>query len=152
MRTALAPFLRITLLAAIVSLAGCDRRDTTRSVSSADAVQASARAQTHTTPSLTGTWVARDVPTKLGAVKIELTLRENGGAKVVAWSQGPLVAELRNKEGEYHVAGQTLECQLLKTGSCQYQFDDAGHLLLQMPEGRTVQFERPDTASVPVVQ
>jgi len=152
MRTALAPFLRITLLAAIVSLAGCDRRDTTRSVSSADAVQASARAQTPTTPSLTGTWVARDVPTKLGAVKIELTLRENGGAKVVAWSQGPLVAELRNKEGEYHVARQTLEFQLLKTGSCQYQFDDAGHLLLQMPEGRTVQFERPDTASAPVVQ
>ena len=41
---------------------------------------------------------------------------------------------------------------LADLGVSSHQFDDAGHLLLQMPEGRTVQFERPDTASAPVVQ
>ena len=91
---------------------------------------------------LLGTWVANDVDTSLGDVKVKLTFREEGGMKLAAWSDLPLVGQVREKRGSYTVDGNTISSQAIRGGTTvKYRFD-AGQLLIEYEDGKTVRFQR----------
>jgi len=73
---------------------------------------------------LYGTWLARDVDTKMGEVKIELTFREEGPMKLAAWSDIPFVGQVRDKTAPYDVQGNVISSDAIRGGtSVEYSFD-----------------------------
>lgn len=91
---------------------------------------------------LLGTWVARDVDTKLGEVKVKLTFRDSGGMKLAAWSDIPFVGQVRDKQGPYTVDGNTISSDAIRGGTTvQYRFD-SGKLIIEYKDGKTFTFTR----------
>lgn len=102
---------------------------------------ASARQTESDLQRLHGAWVAHDVDTKLGDVKIKLVFHDEGPVKILAWSDLPLVGQVRNKSAPYAVHDHTISSEALRGGtSVKYWFDDQGHLIIQYNDGKTVQF------------
>ena len=66
---------------------------------------------------LYGTWVARDVDTKMGEVKIKLTFREDGPMKLAAWSDIPFVGQVRDKTAPYEVNGNVISSEAIRGGT-----------------------------------
>jgi hypothetical protein len=91
---------------------------------------------------LYGTWVANDVDTKLGDVKVQVTFKEQGPVKILAWSDLPLVGQVRDKQAPYEVHGNTISSDALRGGtSVKYHFD-GDDLIIQYNDGKTVRFNR----------
>ena len=91
---------------------------------------------------LYGTWLARDVDTKLGEVKIKLTFREEGPMKLAAWSDIPFVGQVRDKTAPYDVQGNVISSDAIRGGtSVEYSFD-GDDLIIKYKEGKTVRFTR----------
>jgi hypothetical protein len=91
---------------------------------------------------LYGTWLARDVDTKMGEVNIELTFREEGPMKPAAWSDIPIVGQVRDKTAPYDVQGNVISSDAIRGGtSVEYSFDGDG-LIIRYREGKTVRFKR----------
>lgn len=91
---------------------------------------------------LHGTWVAQDVDSKLGEVKIQLTFKEEGPVRILAWSELPFVGQVRNKQGPYEVHGNTISSDAIRGGtSVNYRFD-GGDLIIEYKDGKTVRFNR----------
>jgi len=91
---------------------------------------------------LHGTWIARDVDTKMGEVKIKLTFREEGPMKLAAWSDIPFVGQVRDKTAEYEVNGNVISSKAIRGGtSVEYSFD-GDDLIIKYKEGKTVRFKR----------
>ena len=91
---------------------------------------------------LYGTWVARDVDTKMGEVKIQLTFKQEGPVKILAWSDLPFVGQVRNKRAAYEVHGNTISSDAIRGGtSVKYRFD-GGDLIIEYQDGKTVRFKR----------
>ena len=91
---------------------------------------------------LYGTWVARDVDTKMGDVMVKLTFREDGPVKLAAWSDIPFVGQVRDKTAGYEVRGNVISSEAIRGGtSVEYSFhgDD---LIIRYKEGKTVRFKR----------
>lgn len=98
--------------------------------------------ETPTHEKLYGTWVARDVDSKLGEVKVRLTFRREGPVKIVAWSDIPFVGKVRDKTAPYEVHGNTISSGALRGGtSVQFRFD-GGDLIIEYKDGKTVRFKR----------
>ena len=105
---------------------------------------ATTRATGHQTleDKLYGTWVARDVDTKLGEVKIKLTFREEGPMKLAAWSDIPFVGQVRDKTAQYEVHGNVISSEAIRGGtSVEYSFEH-DDLIIRYKEGKTVRFKR----------
>jgi hypothetical protein len=91
---------------------------------------------------LYGTWLARDVDTKMGEVKIKLTFREEGPMKLAAWSDIPFVGQVRDKTAPYDVQGNVISSDAIRGGtSVEYSFD-GDDLIIKYKEGKTVRFKR----------
>lgn len=92
---------------------------------------------------LLGTWVAKNVDTSMGAVDIELTFREDGPVRILAWSDLPLVGQVRNKEAPYEVRDHTIQSDAIRGGtSVEYRFNEQGQLVIEYKDGKTVTFDR----------
>ena len=91
---------------------------------------------------LYGTWLARDVDTKMGEVKIKLTFRKDGPIKLAAWSDIPFVGQVRDKTAPYDVQGNVISSDAIRGGtSVEYSFAGAD-LIIKYKEGKTVRFKR----------
>ena len=91
---------------------------------------------------LYGTWVARDVDTKMGEVKIKLTFRKEGPMKLAAWSDIPFVGQVRDKTAEYEVHGNVISSEAIRGGtSVKYSFE-GDDLIIRYKEGKSVRFKR----------
>ena len=91
---------------------------------------------------LYGTWVARDVDTKMGEVMVKLTFREDGPMKLAAWSDIPFVGQVRDKTAGYEVRGNVISSEAIRGGtSVEYSFDE-DDLIIRYKEGKTVRFKR----------
>ncbi len=91
---------------------------------------------------LYGTWLARDVDTKMGEVKIKLTFREEGPMKLAAWSDIPFVGQVRDKTAPYEVHGNVMSSDAIRGGtSVEYSFE-GDDLIIKYKEGKTVRFHR----------
>ena len=160
---------RPVLLAWVVAamLAGCDRGSSpTRTAPNASPPKAQAPAgASHATTTSTsndspapdragekddadpheklyGTWVSKDVPTSAGDVKIQVTFRQEGPVRIVAWSELPFVGKVRETKGPYEVHGNTISSSAIRGGtSVQYWFDQ-GELIIKYSDGKTVRLHR----------
>ena len=91
---------------------------------------------------LYGTWVARDVDASMGEVKIRLTFHKKGPVEILAWSDLPLVGQVRNKEAAYEIHGNTISSDALRGGtSVNYRFDGVD-LIIEYKDGKSVRFTR----------
>ena len=90
-----------------------------------------------------GTWVAEDVDSKVGEVKIRLVFREEGPVKIVAWSELPLVGKVRDKKAPYEVHGNKITSQAIRGGTTVKYWFDGGQLVIEYEDGKTVRFHRP---------
>ena len=91
---------------------------------------------------LYGTWVARNVDAKMGEVKIQLTFKEDGPVKILAWSDLPFVGQVRDKKAPYEVHGNTISSDAIRGGtSVKYHFD-GDDLIIEYGDGKTVLFKR----------
>lgn len=101
-----------------------------------------ATAESEVPDALLGTWVAKDVDSKLGEVKIKLVFREEGRVKILAWSDLPLVGKVRDKSGPYEVHGNRITSEAIRGGTTvKYRFD-GGDLIIEYEDGKTVRFQR----------
>ena len=91
---------------------------------------------------LYGTWVANDVDAKIGEVKIKLTFREEGTMKIAAWSELPLVGQVRDLKGPYEVQGDTISSKAIRGGTAAKYWFEGEQLVLQFEDGKTVRFQR----------
>ena len=91
---------------------------------------------------LYGTWVAKDVDTKMGEVMIKLTFREEGPMKLAAWSDIPFVGQVRDKTAPYEVQGNVISSDAIRGGtSVDYSFS-GDDLIIEYKEGKKVRFKR----------
>jgi hypothetical protein len=90
---------------------------------------------------LAGDWVASDVSSAIGPLKVEMVLRRNGSCHVNLWTDGPVVAQLRDKEGAYELKGDRICSELLNRGSCRYWFEGR-KLMVEYKTGTILGFER----------
>jgi hypothetical protein len=90
---------------------------------------------------LAGDWVAKDVGSAIGPLKIEMILRKNGSCHVKLWTSGMVAAQIRDKEGAYELQGDRICSEILKRGSCKYWFEGQ-KLMLEYKAGTIVGFER----------
>lgn len=83
----------------------------------------------------------------MGDVKVKLTFREDGPVRILAWSELPLVGQVRNKQAPYEIHGNTISSQALRGGtSVKYRFD-GDVLVIEYQDGKTVRFTRaPDSS------
>lgn len=119
-------------------------QDTARRASAPATTRATGRATGEQTleERLYGTWVARDVDTKMGEVKIKLTFREDGPMKLAAWSDIPFVGQVRDKTAQYEVNGNVISSEAIRGGtSVEYSFEQ-DDLIIKYKEGKTVRFKR----------
>lgn len=92
---------------------------------------------------LFGTWVAHDVATSAGPVKVQVTFRQEGPVRIIAWSELPLIGQVRETKGPYEVNGHTITSEAIRGGtSVQYWFQDDGQLVIKYADGKTVAFHR----------
>ncbi len=93
---------------------------------------------------LAGDWVAKDVSSAIGPLKVEMVIRKNGSCHVNLWTCGFVNAQIRDKEGAYELKGDRICSEILKRGSCKYWF--AGdRLMIEYKQGSIVGFERANT-------
>ena len=91
---------------------------------------------------LYGTWVAKDVEAKVGEVTIKLSFREEGGMKLVAWSELFFVGKVKGMKGPYKVRGDTISSKAIRGGTkAKFWFEDE-QLVLQFKDGTIVRFRR----------
>ena len=102
----------------------------------------SAAAQQPSEERLYGTWVARDVDTKMGEVKIKLTFREDGPMKLAAWSDIPFVGKVRDKTAQYEVHGNVISSEAIRGGTSVEYWFERDDLIIKYKEGKTVRFKR----------
>ena len=57
---------------------------------------------------LYGTWIAHDVDTEMGEVKIKLTFRRVGTLRLLAWSDIPFAGKVRDLKAPYEVHRDTI--------------------------------------------
>ncbi len=91
---------------------------------------------------LYGKWVAKDVEAKVGEVTIKLSFREEGGMKLVAWSELFFVGKVKEMQGPYKVRGNTISSKAIRGGTkAKFWFED-GKLVLEFEDGKIVRFRR----------
>lgn len=91
---------------------------------------------------LMGTWVAQDVDVSLGEVKVKLTFRREGSLKIAAWSDIPLVGQVRDKTKPFEVNGNTITSEALRGGTtAEFWFED-DHLMIQLADGKIIEFQQ----------
>jgi hypothetical protein len=92
---------------------------------------------------LHGVWVADNVPSKIGPVRIRLTFREDGPVKIMAWSELPFVGQVRDKTAPYEATDSTIHSEALEGGTTvDYWFNPDGRLIIEYRDGKTVAFSR----------
>ncbi|HVX83204.1 MAG TPA: hypothetical protein VH253_00150 [Phycisphaerae bacterium] len=91
---------------------------------------------------LSGTWVANDVDAKMGQVKVQVTFKKQGSLHLIAWSDIPLVGQVRNKSGPYEVKGDVISSQAIRGGTSVKYWFDGGDLVIQYAAGKQVRFHR----------
>jgi hypothetical protein len=91
---------------------------------------------------LYGTWIAKDVDTKLGEVKIRLTFLRRKKAALMAWSDIPFVGQVRDLKGAFSVVGDTISSEAIRDGKkADFSFEN-DQLVLRFKSGRVVRFDR----------
>lgn len=91
---------------------------------------------------LLGTWTAQDVDADLGQVDIKLTFRQEGNLRLLAWSDIPLVGQVKNKSAPYQVKGNVISSEAIRGGtSVEFRFNDVGQLVIEYTDGKTVVFK-----------
>jgi hypothetical protein len=91
---------------------------------------------------LLGTWVAQDVDTSMGEVRIRLTFRQQGRMKLAAWSDIPFVGQVRDKTAPYEVTDSTISSDAIRGGTTVEYWFEGGDLIIRYKEGKTVRFTR----------
>jgi hypothetical protein len=92
---------------------------------------------------LYGTWIANDVDTEMGEVKIKLTFRSVGTVRLLAWSDIPFVGKVKDLKGPYEVHRNMISSKAIRGGTkVKYSFEGE-QLLLQFEDGKVVHF-RPE--------
>ena len=92
---------------------------------------------------LFGTWVARDVDAAMGEVKIKLVFRRKGPMSLMAWSDLPLVGQVRDKEAPFEATANTIHSDAIRGGTTvNYHINDQGQLVIEYRDGKTVTFSR----------
>jgi hypothetical protein len=92
---------------------------------------------------LFGTWVARDVDAAMGEVKIKLVFRREGPMSLMAWSDIPLVGQVRDKEAPFEATANTIHSDAIRGGTTvNYHINDQGQLIIEYRDGKTVTFSR----------
>jgi len=92
---------------------------------------------------LMGTWIAKDVDSKIGEVKIKLTFRKEGRMKLAAWSDIPLVGQVRDKAAPYEVHGDVISSEAIRGGTSVTYWFDGEQLVIRYEDGKTIAFNRP---------
>lgn len=91
---------------------------------------------------LYGTWIANDVDTAMGEVKIKLTFRRVGTLRLLAWSDIPFVGKVKDLKAPYEVHRDTVRSKAIRGGTTvKYSFEGE-QLLLQFEAGKVVRFRR----------
>jgi len=91
---------------------------------------------------LYGTWVAKDVEAKVGEVTIKLSFREEGGMKLVAWSELFFVGKVKEMKGPYKVRGDTISSKAIRGGTKAKFWFEGEQLVLKFKDGKIVRFHR----------
>ncbi|HEV7299919.1 MAG TPA: hypothetical protein VGN72_11190 [Tepidisphaeraceae bacterium] len=92
---------------------------------------------------LYGTWEAENVEAPIGDVRVRLTFKEEGPVRIAAWSELPLVGQVRDKKGPYEVQGNKITSEAIRGGTTvQYRFDGDDVLVIEYTEGKSVRFHR----------
>lgn len=91
---------------------------------------------------LYGTWVAKDVESKVGEVTIRLSFREEGGMKLVAWSELFFVGKVEEIKEPYKVRGNTITSKAIRGGTKAKFWFEGERLVLQFKDGKIVRFNR----------
>lgn len=90
-----------------------------------------------------GTWVADDVNSPIGDVKVQVTFKQEGPVKILAWSELPFVGQVRDKKAPYEADGDTISSDALRGGTTvKYRFDERGRLVITYADGKSVTFTR----------
>jgi hypothetical protein len=91
---------------------------------------------------LYGTWIAKDVDAELGEVKIRLTFRREEKATLLAWSDIPFVGKVRDLEGPFSVADETISSEAIRDGKrADFSFE-GDQLVLRFKSGKIIRFDR----------
>jgi hypothetical protein len=91
---------------------------------------------------LYGNWVAKDVDAEVGELTIRLSFREEGGMKLVAWSELIFAGKVKELKGPYVVSGDTISSKAIRGGTeAIFLFED-GKLVLEFEDGKIVRFHR----------
>jgi Cu/Ag efflux protein CusF len=91
---------------------------------------------------LYGTWVAKDVDAKAGEVTIKLSFREDGGLKLVAWSELIFAGKVKETKGPYKVRGDTISSKAIRGGTKAEFWFEGEQLVLQFEDVKIVTFRR----------
>lgn len=91
---------------------------------------------------LYGTWIANDVDTKMGEVKIKLTFRRVGTLRLLAWSDIPFVGKVKDLKAPYEVHRDTIRSKAIRGGTTVKFSFEGEHLVLQFEDGKVVRFRR----------
>ncbi len=91
---------------------------------------------------LYGTWTAKDVDAKMGEVRIRLTFRREKKATLLAWSDIPLVGQVRDLKGSFSVHGDSIRSEAIRDGKKANFFFENDHLVLSFKSGKVVHFDR----------
>jgi len=90
---------------------------------------------------LFGTWYARNVPSRIGALDLKLTLGQQGNARIIATSHW--LGVVRDKRAVYRIRENMIESEVIKNGGAiRYWLDDQGRLVFQYKPDKTVAFFR----------
>lgn len=78
----------------------------------------------------------------MGEVKIKLTFRDDGRAKLAAWSDIPFAGQVRDKKGAYEVHGNVVSSEAIRGGtSVEFWFED-DDLIIKYKDGKIIRFHR----------
>ncbi len=118
-------------------------REGMKSASASPIATLSRRAGAEAPPTqLYGVWVADNVDATIGQVKIRLVFSRQGNVTVLAWSDLPLIGQVRDLEGPFTVRGDTISSTAIRDGkSARFSFQNA-QLVLRLKSGKTVYFTR----------
>ena len=96
-----------------------------------------------------GTWAAKNVETKGGTnVDIELTFKEEGPLKLLAWSDVLFVGQVRNKKAPYRIEGNAIISDAIPLGTnVNFHFSPSGSLIIEYKDSKTVRFHHIDSRS-----
>jgi hypothetical protein len=92
---------------------------------------------------LTGRWRAEGVDAPMGDVAIELGFAENGKVSIEAWSDLPLVGQVRDKVRSYELRDGKVVSRDLRGGvKMPVEFEGQDVMILEYTEGESVRFRR----------